>query len=208
MDTVYNLLNRYPPSSAKNDVLRVLREIDRQSPSKKTLRAVVYDTVYAFQRLEARRLGIRADRHPLQYAEFRRNFVVALAMWVPGKDPLIDCAHEVMSKAAKHGDPDLNAELQKLIGALENRTSAEQSRRASSPRKPKSIDEYIRAALIKKPHMTWDDLWRQFDIDERGDVIEVVEYDGVYVYGITKPYSRGSIRKRYYDIRKKLKSSH
>jgi hypothetical protein len=89
MDAAYNLLSRYPPSFAKNEAGRALRSVHGQFTSKRTLRFVVYDIIYAFQRLEARRLGIRSDRHPIQYAEFRRNFVVALAMWVPGKDPYI-----------------------------------------------------------------------------------------------------------------------
>ena len=201
------LLHRYPPSFAKSEAVRVLRRIGRLSPPERELRFVVHDIVYAFQLLEAQRLGIRPDRHPYQYAEFRHDFVVALAMWVPGKDPFIDGVRAAASVAAKHNDPALDKILQDLAACEMGRLSVEQSRRASSPREPKSIDGYIRTALIKNPDMTLDDLWNQIRGDEFGEVIENVEHDRVWVRDITNPYSRGSIRKRYYDIRKKLKSS-
>lgn len=208
MDAAYNWLSRYPPSFAKNEARRALRSIDTQSASKRTLRFVVYDIVYAFQRLEAQRLGIRSDRHPIQYAEFRRDFVLALAMWVPGKDPYIDGPREALSIAAKYNDPALNQILEDLIQHEGMRISNEQRRRALSVRKPKSVDRYIKEALTNNPKLTLHDLRQKMMDDERGSVIEEVTEDDVYIVGVSEPYSRGSIRKRYYDIRKKLKSSH
>jgi len=203
MDAAYNLLSRYPPSFAKNEAGRALRSVHGQFTSKRTLRFVVYDIIYAFQRLEARRLGIRSDRHPIQYAEFRRNFVVALAMWVPGKDPYIDGPREALRVAAKHNDPALNKILEDMIQHEGMRISNEQRRRALSLRKPKSVDVYIKEALTKNPKLTLHDLRQKMMDDERGNVIEEVTEDEVYIVGISEPYSRSSIRKRYYDIRKK-----
>lgn len=207
MDAAYNLLSRYPPSFAKNEAGRALRDIDKQSTSKRTLRFVVYDIIYAFQRLEARRLGIRSDRHPIQYAEFRRNFVVALATWVPGKDPYIDGPREALSIAVKHNDPALNKILEDMIQHEAMRVSNEQRRRALSLRKPKPVDVYIKEALTNNPKLTLADLRQKMMDDERGNVIEEVTEDEVYIVGTPKPYSRGSIRNRYYDIRNKIKLS-
>ncbi len=200
----YDLLNRYPPSFAKSQAARVLHDVDRQSHSSRALRFVVYDIVYAFQQLEARRLGIRADRQPIQHAQFRRDHIAALAMWVPGKDQYIDGLREALVLAARHDDDQLSKILQDLAASEEHRFSMEQRRKASLPRKPKAIDEYIRAILIKNPKITLDGLWDRICMDEFGDVIETIEHDAVYVRGVEGPYSRSSIRNRFYKLRKLL----
>lgn len=200
------LLDQYPRSSIKAEAERILRKAEIQSTRDRSVRALAYDVIYAFQRLEARRLGIRSDRNPDQYFDFRRGFIAALAMWVPGKDPYIDGLREALTIAVKHNDPELESLLHTLMRAEEGRTSMEQSRRAASPRKEKLIDGYIRRLLTQKPTMTLSDLWDQMYRDEHGEVIEIIEPDQVYVSGVQKPYPRGSIRKRYYEIRKKLRS--
>lgn len=114
MKAAGRLLDRYPPSPIKAEAIRLLREADRGTDAQRLLRITVYDVVYAFERLEARHLGLRPDRHPTQYAEFRHDFIAALAMWVPGRDPFIDGVREALAMAAKHNDPELNALLQDL----------------------------------------------------------------------------------------------
>lgn len=202
------MLDRYPPSPLKAETMRRLRGADRGADAQRPLRFVVYDVVYAFQRLEARRLGLRPDRHPAQYAEFRHDFIASLAMWVPGRDPFIDGMREALAKAAKHDDPELNALLQDLTDAEGRRNSLEQSRRASSPRKAKAIDEYIGSVFAKNPAITLDELWEQIGRDEFGEVIESVEHDRVFVRGVVEPYTRGAIRNRFYKIRNSLRQSH
>ena len=208
LEQAFHLLDRYPPSDAKLEAARLLRRAQNQISAGQPLRFPLYDILYAFQQLEARRWGIRRDRYPAEHEKFRRAFISAVAMWVPGKDRYIDGLREVAEVAAKHNDEELNSLLQTLVEAEANRTSNEQSRRASSPRKPKSIDRYIEEILTKNPKTTLEELWGQVRADEYGDVIETIEHDQIFVRGVIEPYTRGSIRNRFYKIRNSLRQSH
>ena len=73
MDETKRLLDQYPPSLLKSEAIRLLQAVDRQDYPARPLKFAIYDIIYAFQRLEARSLGIRPDRHPSEYAEFIRK---------------------------------------------------------------------------------------------------------------------------------------
>ena len=213
-----HLLYRYPPSSAKSEAARVLRGVDRVPVDKSTLRSVVYDIVYAFQLLEARRLSIRPDRHLLQYAEFRQDFIAALAMWVPGKDPLTDDIMRAIHANTEGRKEEVGTLLRKMLQSAENRERTAQSSNGKSPRRLKTLDHYILDALRENPKLSEKELWRQIERDSEDLTdkrIGEVEHDGVWVIdpmpngkSSSQFYARSSLRSRLSRLRIKFNSSH
>lgn len=216
MDEVKRLLDQYPPSFAKSEAIRLLQAVDRQDGPARPLKFAVYDIVYAFQRLEARNLGIRPDRHPGEYAEFRHSYIAALAMWVPGKNPLADKVRAAINAHAAGAADEVTLILKELLRAAENHQSLAQARAASAPRQLKTIDRYIRALLAERPALSHKDLWQKIERDsEDMSCAEIgeVEHDGVWIIEPTPRnnahsvfYTRSSLRSRLSRLKQKKKS--
>lgn len=213
MDEAKQLLDQYPPSFVKSEAIRLLRAVDRQDDPERPLKFAVYDIVYAFQRLEARRLGIRADRQPGEYAEFRHGFLSALAMWVPGQDPLADKVRAIIDAQAAGRAEEVESGLNELLKDVENRHRAAQVSAATSARKLKTIDRYILALLAERPTLSEKQLWRQIERDsEDMSCAEIgeLEHDGVWVIDPTPEdrvrsvfYTRDSFRSRLSRLKQK-----
>ncbi|NQV94444.1 MAG: hypothetical protein HQ482_04830 [Sphingomonadales bacterium] len=171
-ENVRKLLSQYPPSFAKDQAHRLIRNALHRPDPERPLKFIVYDILYAFQMLEARRLGLGRDRDPVQYAKFRRNYINAVAMWVPGKDPFIDGIRMAATSAARHNDPELDKILKDLAEAETNRTSMEQSRKALSPRKMGPFNRYVWKLLEASPELSEGALQRTIESDyQRGNSI-------------------------------------
>lgn len=213
-----SLLSRYPPSFAKSEAARVLRGVGPLSSPERKLRSVVYDIVYAFQLLEAQRLGIRPDQDPIQYAEFRLNFVAALAMWVPGKDPQTDAIMRAIEANTAGQKEEVGTILRKMLQTAENRERSAQSNNAKNPRKLKTIDHYILEALRANPRLTETELWQKIERDSESlshEQIGDIEHDGVWVSdpmpqrkNRSQHYTRGSLRSRLSRLKIRFNSSH
>ncbi len=217
MDETKRLLDQYPPSLLKSEAIRLLQAVDRQDYPARPLKFAIYDIIYAFQRLEARSLGIRPDRHPSEYAEFRHSYIAALAMWVPGENPLADKVRAAIDALAAGAADEVTLILKELLGAAENHQSLAQARAAAAPRQLKTIDRYILALLAEKPALSQKDLWRQIERDSqdmsRAEIGEA-EPDGVWIIEPTPKnkahsvfYTRSSLRSRLSRLKQK-KNSH
>lgn len=216
MGEAKRLLDQYPPSFVKSDAVRLLQAADRPDDSARPLKFFVYDIVYAFQRLEARRLGIRPDRQPGEYAEFRQSYIAGLAMWVPGKNPLADKVRAAIDAQTAGAAGELASILEELLGAVENHHSSTQARAASAARKLKTIDRYILALLADRPTLSEKELWRKIERDsEDMSCAEIgeVEPDGVWVIDPTPEgrvrsdfYTRASFRSRLSRLKQKRNS--
>jgi hypothetical protein len=210
---VRRLLDQYPPSFVKSDAIRLLQAADRPDDSARPLKFAVYDIVYAFQRLEARRLGIRPDRQPDEYAQFRHNYIAALAMWVPGKNPLADKVRAAIDAHAAGATDEVTSILEELLRATENHHSSTQARSASAARKLKTIDRYILALLADRPTLSEKELWQQIERDSEDmscAAIGELEPDGVWVIDPTPEervrsdfYTRTSFRSRLSRLKRK-----
>jgi hypothetical protein len=221
MGTALYLLNRYPASFAKTEATELLRQTKIQVVEDRPLKFVVYDLVYAFQRLEARRLGIRQDLYPAHYAEFRHDFIAALAMWVPGVDPLVDGIREAID-ANSDGRPDDVAKiLRDMLEVSEKETSVRQSKNAASRRRMPTVNEYILEKLRQNPHLTQIELWQHMEADSASlndPRIGEIEEDRVHIFdvipkekskklSITRTYSRSSFRSRLSKLKAKYSLS-
>ncbi len=214
MNEVKRILDQYPPSFVKSQTIRLLKAVDRQDDPARPLKFAVYDIVYAFQRLEARRLGVRPDRQPGEYAQFRRSYIAALAMWVPGKNPLADKVRAAIDAHAAGAAGEVASILEELLGAAENHHSSTQAVAASAARKPKTIDRYILALLADRPTLSEKELWRQIERDsEDMSCAEIgeLEPDGVWVIDPTPEgrvrsvfYTRDSFRSRLSRLKRKI----
>lgn len=192
--------------------MRLLRGADGGAYAQRPLRFVVYDVVYAFQRLEARRLGLLPDRQPAQYAEFRHDFIASLAMWVPRKNPFIDDVRAALAAHAEGRVEELGKHLEQLLRAAENKVLIDPKGNGSRPRKLKTIDRYILDALRLDPNLSEAGLWQQIERDANDltdDRIGEIEHDGVWVIdptpkGKTKSqrYTRSSMRSRLSRVRR------
>jgi hypothetical protein len=207
------ILDQYPPSFVKSDATRLLHAIDRPDDPARPLKFAVYDIVYAFLRLEARRLGIRQDRQPGEYAEFRHSYIAGLAMWIPGKNPLADKVRAAIAAHAAGAEDEVASILEELLGAAENHHSSMQAKAASAARNPKTIDKYLLTLLAQRPTLSEKELWRQIERDSEDMCcaeIGEVEPDGVWVIDPTPRdraqsvfYTRGSFRSRLSRLKRK-----
>jgi len=211
--TAWELLAQYPPSSAKSEASRLIWNATADASSERPLKYRIYDILYAFQMLETRRRGIRRDRDPSGYAEFRRGYIAALAMWIPGKDPVVDDIRKALNALANGDNEQVETILRQLEATAIARISTEQRQRGGATRAPKAIDTYIKEALGKNPKLTLKGLWEQINRDEYSDIFEEISYDKVWVKHSkdnrkSDEYTQGAIRNRFYRIRKKVFWSH
>lgn len=212
MEQAIQLLDLYRPSFVKSEAVSLLRAVANRDDPERPLKFQVYDIVYAFQRLEAHRLGIRADKRSVAYNEFRQGYLTSLAMWVPGQNPLADQVKALIDHQAAGRDEEVASGLKKLFKDFENHHSQQQKGVAETPRDPKPIDQYILDLLAVNPTLSEKALWRQIEIDSEGlhnPIIGEIAHDSVWIIDPTpehinrsKKYSRSSFRSRLSRLKK------
>lgn len=183
MATVLHLLDQYPASFAKTQAFQLLKRAETHTSVYRPFKFVVYDIVYALQKLEARRLGLRRDLHPEPYAAFTNGVTSALAAWVPGQDPFIDT---IMS-AATAFDGGRMEEVGKIFCELREIITAKEA--APQRNKPftstsKTLGVYIIDKLQENSNMTEAQLWREMENDSEygsDDRIGEIVPEGVWI---------------------------
>lgn len=206
MEQAIQLLDLYRPSFVKSEAVSLLRAVANRDDPERPLKFQVHDIVYAFQRLEAHRLGIRADRQSGAYNEFRLGYLTSLAMWVPGQNPLVDQVKALIDHQAAGRDEEVASGLKELLKDFENRHSQQQKGFAETPRDPKPIDQYIRDLLAVDPKLSEKALWRQMELDSESmghPIIGEIAHDRVWIIeptpehvSLAREYSRSSFRSR------------
>lgn len=195
MTTVLHLLDQYPASFAKTQAFQMIKRAEAPTSVHRPFKFVVYDIVYAFQKLEARRLGLRRDLHPETYAAFTNGVTSALATWVPGQDPFID---SIMSAATAFDDGRME-EVGKIFRELrEVITAREAAPQRSKPftSTSKTLGDYIIDKLQENSNMTEAQLWQEMENDSEygsDDRIGEIVPEGVWIIERVPPMNKNKI---------------
>lgn len=195
MTTVLHLLDEYPASFAKAQAFQMLKRAEASTSVHRPFKFVVYDIVYAFQKLEARRLGLRRDLHPESYVAFTNGVTSALAFWVPGQDPFIDT---IMSAATAFDDGRME-DVGKIFRDLrEIITAKEAAPKRSKPftSTSKTLGHYIKDKLQENQNMTEAQLWREMENDSEygsDDRIGEIVPEGVWIFERVPPLHKNKI---------------